>query len=111
MSPVEFAPKSLASGVYRHVLRCFIFCSALFAGSNTSAEVPASEVSESALSALSGARGKTMFATLSPADTGIVTENNYADPRETKTGYKDPRMAEGHYDEFAVGAVGTGVAI
>jgi len=52
-----------------------------------------------------------MFAALSSADTGIVTENNYADPRETKTGYKDPRMADGHYDEFAVGAVGTGVAI
>ncbi|HEY4247568.1 MAG TPA: FG-GAP-like repeat-containing protein [Lacunisphaera sp.] len=52
-----------------------------------------------------------MFATLSSADTGIITENNYADPRETKTGYKDPRMAEGHYDEFSVGAVGTGVAI
>ncbi|HVU15404.1 MAG TPA: FG-GAP-like repeat-containing protein [Candidatus Didemnitutus sp.] len=63
------------------------------------------------LAPLSGPRGKTMFATLSPADTGIVTENNYADPRETSAGYKDPRMGNGHFDEFAVGAIGTGVAI
>ncbi len=52
-----------------------------------------------------------MFATLPPADTGIMTENNYADPRDSKTDAKDPRMGQGHYDEFAVGAIGTGVAI
>ncbi|HEY3757751.1 MAG TPA: FG-GAP-like repeat-containing protein [Opitutaceae bacterium] len=68
-------------------------------------------LSEAPLAPRSGPRGKTMFTTLSPADTGIITENNYAEPRETKTGYQDPRMALGRYDEFSVGAVGTGVAI
>ena len=63
------------------------------------------------LAPLSGPKGKTMFAPLAAADTGIITENNYADPRETRAGYKDPRMGNGHFDEFAVGAVGTGVAI
>ena len=111
MPPVEPAPNSLASGADRHMLRCFIFTCAFFAALNMSAEVSVPGLTEAPLAARSGPRGKTMFAALSSADTGIITENNYADPRETKTGYKDPRMAEGHYDEFAVGAIGTGVAI
>ena len=43
----------------------------------------------------------TLFATLSPAQTGIVTENSYA----------DPRMWTDRYHEFDCGAIGSGVAI
>jgi hypothetical protein len=111
MSPVEPTPISPANGAHWHIPSCFIFIGALFAALHMSAEVSVPGLSESPLAARSGPRGKTMFATLPSADTGIVTENNYADPRENKTGYKDPRMGQGHYDEFAVGAVGTGVAI
>ena len=42
-----------------------------------------------------------MFKLLSPAQTGIVTENRYA----------DPKMWGEHYQELAYGAMGTGVAI
>ena len=42
-----------------------------------------------------------MFKTLSPQETGIVTENNYA----------DPKMWAERYHELELGAVGTGVAI
>ncbi|HEY5078826.1 MAG TPA: CRTAC1 family protein, partial [Opitutaceae bacterium] len=45
--------------------------------------------------------GKTMFAHLSPEETGIRTEN----------AYDDPRMWGDLYQEFEVGSIGTGVAI
>ncbi len=56
-------------------------------------------------------RGKTMFAELPPAQTGVVTENNYADPVATSGGRTDPRIWADRIHEFDVGAVGTGVAI
>src|SRR4051812_28729641 len=56
---------------------------------------------ETPLNSLSGPRGTTMFKTLASEETGIVTENRYA----------DPSMWAERYAEFAVGAVGTGVAI
>jgi hypothetical protein len=46
-------------------------------------------------------RGKTMFTELAPEDTGIVTRNDYA----------DPRMRGDLYQEFETSSVGTGVAI
>ena len=46
------------------------------------------------------ASGK-MFTALPAAQTGLVTENSYA----------DPRMWTGRYHEFEVGAIGSGVAI
>ena len=42
-----------------------------------------------------------MFKMLSPEDTGVVTENKYA----------DPKMWAERYAEFEVGSIGTGVAI
>mgnify|MGYP001557642214 CR=1 FL=1 len=48
----------------------------------------------------SGPRAATMFVPLAPAQTGIVTENNYA----------DPKMWAEHYQELAYGAMGTGLA-
>ena len=49
----------------------------------------------------SGPRGTTMFATLVPADTGIVTNNNY----------DDPKMWGPLYDGFVYGSSGSGLAI
>ena len=42
-----------------------------------------------------------MFHVMPPEQTGIVTENNYA----------DPKMWGERYHEFEVGSVGTGIAI
>ncbi|HEY4246326.1 MAG TPA: FG-GAP-like repeat-containing protein [Lacunisphaera sp.] len=53
------------------------------------------------LAAKSGPRGATMFREMSPQETGVITENNYA----------DPRMWTDHYQELVYGAIGTGVAV
>jgi hypothetical protein len=55
--------------------------------------------------------GRTLFAEMPPEITGVVTENNYADPVATANGYRDPRVWADRIHEFDVGAVGTGVAI
>jgi len=49
----------------------------------------------------SEARGKTLFTELPAAQTGLVAENNYA----------DPRMWTDRYQELVYGAMGTGVAV
>ncbi|HET7536220.1 MAG TPA: VCBS repeat-containing protein, partial [Candidatus Didemnitutus sp.] len=65
------------------------------------AEERAGEISGSPLAARSGPKAATMFTELAPAQTGIVTENRYA----------DPRMWGKLFREFEVGAMGTGAAI
>jgi hypothetical protein len=62
---------------------------------------PAGGISQQPLAPRVGPRGKTMFVQLAPADTGIRTENRYA----------DPRMWGDLYQEFEGGSIGTGVAI
>ncbi len=61
----------------------------------------AADVVESPLGPRSVPAGATMFTRLDPAQTGIVTQNNYA----------DPAMWTEHYQELAFGTMGTGVAI
>jgi hypothetical protein len=61
----------------------------------------AAELVERTLAPLSGPRGATMFTELPPAQTGLVTTNNYA----------DSRMWGDLAHEFEVGAIGTGIAI
>ncbi len=56
---------------------------------------------ETPLAARSGPRGATMFTRLTPEQTGIVVENNFA----------DPKMWDQHYQELIFGEVGTGIAI
>ncbi|HEX2855609.1 MAG TPA: FG-GAP-like repeat-containing protein [Opitutaceae bacterium] len=58
-------------------------------------------ITEASFAPRSGPRGPTLFAELSPEQTGIVTENRYA----------DPRMWAERAKELEIGAVGTGVAI
>jgi hypothetical protein len=58
-------------------------------------------LAEENLAPKSGPRGATMFREMSPQETGVVTENNYA----------DPRMWTDHYQELVYGAIGTGIAV
>ena len=53
------------------------------------------------LSPRSGPRRGPMFALIPPADSGVVTENNFA----------DPTIWWERYPEFTTGAVGTGIAV
>ncbi len=48
----------------------------------------------------SGPRGATMFKLMPPSQTGVVTENPYA----------DPKMWSDHYQEYVYGAIGCGIA-
>src|SRR5664280_2451276 len=59
------------------------------------------EIVEQALSPHSGPLGATMFTELAPAQTGVITENRYA----------DPTMWGERYPQFAFASTGTGVAI
>ena len=70
--------------------------SGLYAGSDSAAHPPST-----ALTARSGPRGPTLFATLPPEQTGLKAFN----------AYDDPAMWGKLYHEFNSGAIGTGVAI
>jgi enediyne biosynthesis protein E4 len=59
------------------------------------------ELQSAVLAPRSAAIGTTLFRELDAATTGIVTRNDYA----------DPRMWGDRYQEFALGGMGTGVAI
>src|SRR6478736_6590204 len=73
----------------------------LLALCTASAALAAEGISETSLPVRSRPPGPTLFALLPAAQTGIVTENNYA----------DPRMWNENYQEFALGSIGTGIAI
>jgi hypothetical protein len=62
---------------------------------------PSGGISERPFDARPQPRGKTMFAQLSPEQTGVKTENHY----------DDPRMWGELYHEFEDGSIGTGVAV
>ena len=74
---------------------------ALAAGSAASAAGPAGGISEKPLAPRPFPRGKTMFVELPAEETGVRTENRYA----------DPRMRGDLYEEFETSSVGTGVSI
>ncbi len=61
----------------------------------------AADLVETPLAPPAPPRGATLFTALPPEQTGIVTENRYA----------DPRMWGERYQEFALGSIGTGIAI
>lgn len=73
---------------------------ALLAAISARADDHADLIVASPLAPRSGPRGAAMFAPLSPDQTGIVTENNYA----------DPSMWADRFQEFKFGTMGTGVA-
>jgi len=61
----------------------------------------ATGLTEAPFAPRSGPRGPTMFAELPAQQTGVITENKYA----------DPAMWGARYQEFALGSMGTGVAV
>ncbi len=75
-----------------------LFAAGLLAAATASA---ADGITETVLPTRPPATGPTMFTLMPPAQTGIVTENSYA----------DPRMWAERYQEFALGSIGTGIAI
>ncbi|HWA85669.1 MAG TPA: VCBS repeat-containing protein [Opitutus sp.] len=89
--PVDLAESVFACG------RSIVLAGLVLAGGVAAA----AELQETPLAPRSGPRGATMFREMPPAETGIVTENDYT----------DPAMWGEHYREFSQGTVGTGVAI
>ena len=73
----------------------------MLAGAGARAADPPGSITERLLAPHRHARGKTMFVQLPPEETGVLTTNNYA----------DPRMRTDLYQEFEDSSIGTGVAI
>jgi hypothetical protein len=101
MALPKLSSRSLMRNVLTRVTRGGVLVLVLRALCESSAAEVAKEWTEEVLAPLSGPRGSTMFAELSSEQTGIVTENRYA----------DPAMWGERHREFEVGAMGTGVAI
>ncbi len=80
-------------------VRCLLVSGCLRAG--VRAGDPGGGLQEAPLAPRSGPPAATMFTLMPPEQTGIVTENRY----------DDPAMWGVHYQEIALGAMGTGVAI
>jgi hypothetical protein len=83
------------------LVRSGMLAVALIAGGMTRAADTTGGIVEFPLAPRSGPRGATMFKVMSPQETGVVTENRYA----------DPKMWGALCNEFDVGSIGTGVAI
>ncbi|HXQ80607.1 MAG TPA: FG-GAP-like repeat-containing protein [Opitutaceae bacterium] len=83
------------------VARFGLVWTALLAGAAAPAAEPAGAISERPLAPHPFPRGKTMFVELPAEETGVRTENRYA----------DPRMHGDLYQEFETSSVGTGIAI
>jgi hypothetical protein len=101
MSMGENCNRPLAREVLAHAVVCILLCGTLLAGVVAGAADPAGGLTDTALAPRSGPRGATMFSLLAPEQTGVVTENRYA----------DPRMWGQYYQELVYGEMGTGVAI
>jgi len=82
-------------------MRIFLLGGALLTAVAAGAAEPTDGITESALLPQSSPRGVTMFASLPPEQTRIVTENNYS----------DPGMWAERLQEFKFGTMGTGVAV
>ena len=81
--------------------RFVVLAAALLAGAAARAADPAGSITAKPLAPHPYPRGKTMFVQLPPELTGVLTTNNFA----------DPRMRGERYQEFETSSVGTGVAI
>ena len=82
------------------VLRGGLLAAVLLAGV-VSRATDTTGLTEKPLAAHPFPRGKTMFTLLPPEQTGVITTNNFA----------DPKMRAEFYQEFETSSIGTGVAI
>jgi hypothetical protein len=83
------------------VIRCGMLAAALFAGGAVRAADSTGSIAERPLAPHPFPRGQTMFVQLPPEETGVRTENRYA----------DPKMWGALYEAFEDGSIGTGVTI
>ena len=97
----ESPGRPTARSAIRPVVRGGLLGAVLMAVVMARAANSAGGLSEEPLAPRSGPRGATLFTELSPGNTGVLTENRY----------DDPSMWVEHYAEFALGSVGSGVAI
>ena len=82
-------------------LPCVLGFGTLATGVTAQAADPGGSISDQPLAARTFASAKTMFVQLAPEQTGLRTENNFA----------DPKMKGALYQEFETSSVGTGVAV
>ncbi len=101
MALIKNLKRPTAQGVAHRVWHAILLSGVFFAGTMVWAADSVGGIAEQPLAPRSGPRGATLFQVLSPQDTGVITENNYA----------DPKMWAERYHELEVGAVGTGVTI
>ncbi len=101
MPPPAHSPRPLTRSFARCVIRYGLLGLIPFLAEPARSAGAVPGISDQPLAPRSGPRGHTMFTELPPEQTGIVTTNNYA----------DPRMWGERNREFEVGSIGTGVAI
>jgi hypothetical protein len=101
MFAAENCIRPLVRAAAEHAVRCGVLGGILLAGAITQAADPAGSIVEKPLAPHPFPRGKTMFVQLPAAETGVRTENRFA----------DPRMWGELYQEYMGGSIGTGVAI
>ena len=87
--------------VRARIVGCAALGGWLLAGAVARAADSPAGLAEAALAPRSGPRGATLFTRLAPEQTGVVTENRY----------DDPKMWGERYQEFALGSIGTGLAV
>ncbi|PTY08469.1 RNA-binding protein [Opitutaceae bacterium EW11] len=105
MPPLELRVFPAQSPSFALLRTCIFAFAASLAGLSAALGAPpaasARLISDSPLAPRSGPRGSTLFTPLPPEQTGLVTENAYA----------DPRMWGDLFPEFYLGAIGTGLAV
>jgi hypothetical protein len=101
MSMGEHLKRPLWREALAHAVGCFLLGGTLIVSMGAAPINHAEGITESALARRSGPRGATMFTSLAAEQTGVITENRYA----------DPKMWGEHYQELTYGAIGTGVAV
>ena len=72
----------------------------ILSGVGAAVRAATAEISEEPFAPRSGPGSGKLFTALPAEQTGVITENRYA----------DPQMWGERYQEFALGAIGTGVA-
>ena len=98
MIRLSLKPQNLAASVIMH---CALAAGIIATTPIAQAADPAGSITATSLAPRSFTPGKTMFVQLSPEQTGVRTENNFA----------DPKMKGVLYQEFETSSVGTGVAV
>src|SRR5688572_17169124 len=102
MLAAEYRQRSILRATAEHVCRSFLVSiSALALTTAGVSENSGGSIHERPLEPHAYPEGSTMFSLRPAEETGIRTENKYA----------DPKMWKEHYHEFVSGSLGTGVAI